>query len=96
MGPTGLSTRRMPAAVTSPMPPALESLIVRIGVVGAGAIGGTFAALLDRAGHEVVVTARGDHLDAIRERGLQLRGAWGDHLARIGAAQALPEPPSWR
>ena len=66
---------------------------MRIGVVGAGAIGGTFAALLDRAGHEVVVTARGDHLDAIRERGLQLRGAWGDHLARIGAAQVLPEPP---
>lgn len=66
---------------------------MRIGIVGAGAIGGTFAALLDRAGHEVVVTARGGHLDAIRERGLHLTGAWGDHLARIGAAQVLPEPP---
>jgi len=39
------------------------------------------------------VTARGAQLDAIREGGLQLRGAWGDHLARIGAAQVLPEPP---
>ena len=75
------------------MLPALESGIVRIGIVGAGAIGGTFAALLDRAGHEVVVTARGEHLDAIRERGLLLRGAWGEHVARIGAAQVLPEPP---
>lgn len=75
------------------MLPALESGIVRIGIVGAGAIGGTFAALLDRAGHEVVVTARGEHLDAIRERGLVLRGAWGEHVARIGAAQVLPAPP---
>jgi len=75
------------------MLPALESGIVRIGIVGAGAIGGTFAALLDRAGHEVVVTARGEHLDAIRERGLLLRGAWGEHVARIGAAQVLPESP---
>jgi 2-dehydropantoate 2-reductase len=66
---------------------------VRIGVIGAGAIGGTFAALLDRAGHEVIVTARGAHLDAIRERGLQLRGVWGEHVARIGAAQVLPEAP---
>jgi 2-dehydropantoate 2-reductase len=66
---------------------------VRIGVIGAGAIGGTFAALLDRAGHEVMVTARGPQLDAIRERGLQLRGVLGEHLARIGAAQVLPEPP---
>ena len=62
-------------------------------MIGAGAIGGTFAALLDRAGHEVMVTARGDHLDAIRERGLQLRGVWGEHLARVGAAQVLPEAP---
>jgi 2-dehydropantoate 2-reductase len=66
---------------------------VRIGIVGAGAVGGTFAALLDRAGHEVVVTARGEHLDAIRERGLVLHGAWGEHVARIGAAQVLPESP---
>ncbi|MDQ1512264.1 MAG: 2-dehydropantoate 2-reductase [Microbacteriaceae bacterium] len=66
---------------------------MRIGVIGAGAIGGTFAALLDRAGHEVMVTARGAQLDAIRERGLQLRGVLGEHLARIGAAQVLPEAP---
>jgi 2-dehydropantoate 2-reductase len=66
---------------------------VRIGIIGAGAIGGTYAALLDRAGHEVVVTARGEALDAIRTGGLQLNGAWGDHVARIGAAMVLPERP---
>ena len=31
---------------------------MRIAVIGAGAIGGTMAALLDRAGHEVTVVAR--------------------------------------
>jgi 2-dehydropantoate 2-reductase len=66
---------------------------VRIGIIGAGALGGTFAALLDRAGHEVVVTARGAQLDAIRERGLRLEGAYGDVLARVRAEDALPEPP---
>lgn len=62
-------------------------------MIGAGALGGTFAALLDRAGHEVVVTARGAQLDAIRQHGLRLEGAYGDATARIGAAQVLPEPP---
>ncbi len=66
---------------------------MRVGVIGAGAVGGTMAALLDRAGHDVIVTARGAHLDAIRERGLHLTGGWGEHLARIPAAQVLPVPP---
>lgn len=66
---------------------------MRIGVIGAGAVGGTLAALLDRAGEQVVVTARREQLDVIRARGLTLTGAWGDHVARVGAAQVLPEPP---
>jgi 2-dehydropantoate 2-reductase len=66
---------------------------MRIGLIGAGALGGTFAALLDRAGHEVVVTARGEHLAAIREHGLALEGAYGDVLARIRAVEALTERP---
>ena len=36
---------------------------MRIAVIGAGAVGGTLAALLARAGHEVEVTARGENLD---------------------------------
>ncbi|MCX7521219.1 2-dehydropantoate 2-reductase [Microbacterium sp. STN6] len=63
---------------------------MRIGVIGAGAIGGTIAALLERAGHEVAVTARGAHLEAIRTAGLRLSGAWGDHTARLEAAETLP------
>jgi 2-dehydropantoate 2-reductase len=66
---------------------------MRIGVVGAGAIGGTIAALLDRAGQEVAVTARGAHLAAIREHGLRLTGGWGEHTARVEAAEVLPTRP---
>ncbi len=43
---------------------------MKILVVGAGAVGGYFGAMLLRAGHEVTVVARGDHGRAIRERGL--------------------------
>ncbi|MDO9398369.1 MAG: 2-dehydropantoate 2-reductase [Herbiconiux sp.] len=62
---------------------------MRIAVIGAGAVGGVIAALADRAGHEVTVTARGEHLAVIRGRGLQLSGRWGEHLARPYAAELL-------
>ncbi len=46
---------------------------MRIAIVGAGAIGGTLAAFLARAGgHDVSLLARGAHLAAIRQRGLTL------------------------
>lgn len=66
---------------------------MRIAVIGAGAIGGTIAALLDRGGHEVEVTARGENLEAIRAGGLSLSGAWGDHLARPEAGERLTRAP---
>lgn len=66
---------------------------MRVGVVGAGALGGTVAALLDRAGHEVAVTARGAHLAAIQADGLHLDGDYGEHVARVDAATVLAAPP---
>jgi len=62
---------------------------VRIAVIGAGAVGGTLAALLDRSGHDVEVTARGENLAAIREHGLRLDGGWGEHTARVEAHETL-------
>jgi 2-dehydropantoate 2-reductase len=41
-------------------------------IVGAGAIGGTIGGRLFEAGHEVVLVARGPHLDALRAHGLRL------------------------
>ncbi len=66
---------------------------MRVAVIGAGAVGGTIAALLDRGGHEVEVTARGENLEAIRAHGLSLGGAWGDHLARVEANERLTRAP---
>lgn len=66
---------------------------MRIGVIGAGAIGGAIAALLDRAGHDVEVTARGATLAAIASEGLRLDGKWGEHTARVAAAEALTRTP---
>jgi 2-dehydropantoate 2-reductase len=66
---------------------------MRVGVIGAGAVGGTLATLLDRAGHTVDVTARGAQLEAIRRDGLRLSGAWGEHNARVSADQRLTRTP---
>lgn len=67
---------------------------MHIAVVGAGAVGGTIAALLDRAGHDVVVTARGENLKAIAKDGLHLSGVWGEHVAGVMATEFLEATPS--
>ncbi|GAB2461473.1 2-dehydropantoate 2-reductase [Conyzicola lurida] len=66
---------------------------MRIAVIGAGAVGGAMAALLHRGGHEIEVTARGAHLDAIRESGIRLGGAWGSHVAPVAAGEVLTVAP---
>ena len=42
-------------------------------VYGAGAVGGAIGGRLAQHGHDVVLVARGAHLDALRQRGLELR-----------------------
>ena len=51
---------------------------MRIAVIGAGGVGGYFGGLLARAGQEVGFLARGEHLRALRERGLRVRSVHGD------------------
>jgi 2-dehydropantoate 2-reductase len=51
---------------------------MKIGIVGAGGIGGYLAAKLTEAGTEVALLARGGHLQAIREGGLRLIDPDGD------------------
>ena len=58
----------------------------RILVCGAGAIGGTIAAFLARAGHPVmVVDLVADHVAKIREEGLAITGPVADFSARMDA-----------
>jgi len=45
---------------------------MKVAVVGAGSIGATIGARLAAGGHEVVLIARGAHLEAIRRDGLRL------------------------
>jgi 2-dehydropantoate 2-reductase len=61
----------------------------RIAIVGAGAIGGFLAAALSRAGLSVAVVARGDHLAAIRQKGLRVESDLGSFVARVEAGDDL-------
>jgi len=47
---------------------------MRFVIVGAGAVGGTFGALLAKAGEDVVFVARRQHLRAMQDRGLRIEG----------------------
>ena len=62
---------------------------MRIAVMGAGAVGGYLGALLARAGHEVSLVARGQHLQTIQGSGLQVRSEHGDFTTRV---QATDQP----
>jgi 2-dehydropantoate 2-reductase len=66
---------------------------MRVAVIGAGAIGGTIAALLARAGHDVQVVARGEQLAALASDGLHLTGGWGDFSVRVDAVESLTVSP---
>jgi 2-dehydropantoate 2-reductase len=50
----------------------MEANDVRYVIAGAGAVGGTIGARLFQSGHDVVLLARGPHLDALRAGGLRL------------------------
>jgi 2-dehydropantoate 2-reductase len=61
---------------------------MRIAILGSGAVGGYYGAKLARAGHDVTFIARGAHLAAIRERGLQIRSReLGDFTVTASAEQ---------
>jgi 2-dehydropantoate 2-reductase len=51
---------------------------MRIAIFGTGGAGGYFGAHLASAGEDVVFIARGEHLQAIRERGLRVEKAVGE------------------
>jgi 2-dehydropantoate 2-reductase len=64
---------------------------MNITVIGAGAIGGHFAAKLAAAGEPVSVVARGEHMKAIRERGLVLKEGGEEIVARVAATDRIAE-----
>lgn len=59
---------------------------MRIAVIGTGAMGSIYAALLADAGHDVwAVDAWQEHVDAIRGNGLRVEGASGDRTVKLNA-----------
>jgi 2-dehydropantoate 2-reductase len=60
---------------------------MRITVVGAGAMGGSYGGLLALAGHEVsLIDAWPEHVEAINRDGLRVDGVRGEHRVRVVAA----------
>jgi len=62
---------------------------VRVAILGAGATGGFLGARLARAGADVVLIARGSHLQAMRESGLRLIEPAGESIVRVEATDDL-------
>ena len=58
---------------------------MKVAVLGAGAIGAYVGAALHRGGTEVHLIARGEHLKAIRENGVQVLSSRGDFASRTHA-----------
>jgi len=59
---------------------------MKIAIIGVGAMGSVYAALLASACHEVwAIDQWKEHIDAIREKGLRVEGASGDRTVRIEA-----------
>jgi 2-dehydropantoate 2-reductase len=63
---------------------------MKIAIMGAGGVGGYYGGLLARTGHEVIFIARGAHLQALQQRGLQVNSVHGDFL--VAPARATDNP----
>ena len=66
--------------------------MARVAIVGTGAMGSVYAALMADAGHEVwAVDQWAEHVAAMRERGLRVEGASGDRTVRLNATTDAAE-----
>jgi len=63
---------------------------MKIAVMGAGGVGGYFGARLAASGEQVHFIARGAHLEAIQNTGLQVYSANGDILVKPARATSNP------
>src|SRR3546814_17990594 len=65
---------------------------MRIAIIGCGAMGSVYAALLSSAGNEVLVVDRwAAHVEAIRARGLRVEGASGERTVALAAFTTPPD-----
>ena len=64
---------------------------MRIAIFGAGGIGGYLGGRLSQAGEEVVLIARGEHLQAIRDHGLKVDSIKGDFVVTPSLTTSDPK-----
>ena len=64
---------------------------MRFLIAGAGAIGAYIGARMAQAGFDVTLLARGPHLKAMQDRGVQVKSADGDFVARPAIVGSLEE-----
>ena len=64
---------------------------MRFLIAGAGAIGAYIGARMAHAGFDVTLFARGPHLRAMQERGVQVKSVEGDFVARPAIASSLED-----
>jgi 2-dehydropantoate 2-reductase len=70
---------------------------MKIGIVGAGAMGSVYGGLFAAAGNEVWLVDRWrEHVEAIRKEGLHVSGASGDRVVRANATSEPAEAGSCR
>src|SRR5262249_57874701 len=63
-----------------------DSMAMRIGIIGAGAIGSVVGGMLTRAGHDVTLIDQWPaHVETMRKNGLRLSGTCGDHVIPVKA-----------
>ncbi|HEX4995690.1 MAG TPA: 2-dehydropantoate 2-reductase, partial [Methylomirabilota bacterium] len=59
---------------------------MRIGIIGAGAIGCVVGGLLTKAGHDVTLVDQWpEHIETMKQRGLRLSGTCGEHTIPVKA-----------
>ncbi len=62
---------------------------MKVAVMGAGAVGCYYGGMLARAGHDVVLIGRAQHVDAITRDGLRLETQSFDEYVRLSASTAV-------
>ncbi|HEX9417745.1 MAG TPA: 2-dehydropantoate 2-reductase, partial [Methylomirabilota bacterium] len=73
-------------------------MAMRIGIIGAGAIGSVVGGMLTKAGHDVTLIDQWpEHIEAMKKVGLRLSGTCGEHIVPVKAlhiheAQGIREP----
>jgi 2-dehydropantoate 2-reductase len=60
---------------------------VRVVVMGSGAVGCLYGGLLTLSGNEVTLVGRERHVESINERGLVLKGVFGDYIVQVKATE---------